>query len=895
MPRKAPSLQVTLGIALSTLILLLALALAAGLGEIAMREVSGMAAGNIETLAQQMARELSQGMDDFARDVQAEAERAALRDPGTRANELRAALEGFVAARSDISYAGLADAATGKIVVATSALFEGGDLRGRALFEEGKKALYLGDVHDAARLAELLPKPFNGEPPRFIDVAAPVRDGKGNVIRVLFAHIGWQWASGLRDSVLGPLKERRGAELLIADGAGNLILASGNALAAGAALGKLVNQAPTAAGKTLQWIDGDYLTLLADTLPQGKFAGFGWKVVARQPVAQALAPAMTLRRAFFAGALALGLLAAAMAWILTARLLRPVRRLASSALQLAPPADAAAPLRRRGNEIAQVQGVLQRLASEGKSLSHAALMRELQFVTLAESLPHIVWQADAGGVIEYRNAQWQEVFGRARVNRLDQLAALIHQADLLNFMNAWNGSRISGEALHCTVRLKLDGGLGHEWFSIDGRALRDQDRHPLRWVGTITNVNDSITEAERTGSALAEERAARQEAERALRTKDDFLAMLSHELRTPLNAIAGWAELLVRRGEQDGAAARAAGVIKRNVRLQAALLDDLQDSSAVVGGAIALSTAKIDLAALAQNVALSHKPAAEEKRIALECETKGAAWVEADERRIHQALTNLVSNAIKFTEAGGRILICTARDADMALIAVSDTGCGFAPQALPQLFERLQPGAGRGGTGGSGTGLGLAIAASLVRMHGGSLEAGSAGIGRGSVFTIRLPADADADADAETVSDSTGQLLQRFPLTPLAGMKILVIDDEEDARGAAKALLESFGAQVALAASAAQALQLLDRRHFDLLVCDIGMPGTDGFELMRAVRKRARDKGALTPAIALTAHATERDQRGAYQAGFDGYVAKPLSAQTLIETICTVCEVDGQF
>jgi signal transduction histidine kinase/ActR/RegA family two-component response regulator len=892
MPRKALSLQVTLGIALSALILLLALALAAGLGAIAMREVSGMAAGNIETLAQQMARELSQGMDDFARDVEAEAERAPLREPQARTEDLRGALEAFIAAHPDISYAGLADA-DGRIVAATSTLFEGGDLRGRALFEEGRKGLYFGDVHDAARLAELLPKPFNGEPARFIDVSAPVRDAKGNLVRVLFAHIGWQWASSLRDAVLGPMKDRRGIELLIADGAGKLVLAAGNTLASGAPLASLAAKPPGAAGRTIAWIDGDWLTAQADTLPQGEFPGFGWKVVSRQPAAIAAAPATTLRRAFFAGALALGLVAAMLAWLLTARMLRPVQRLASSAMLLAPREVAAAPVaRRRGDEIAQVQGVLQRLASEGKSLSNAASLREMQFITLAESLPHIVWQADAGGVIEYRNAQWSEVFGRARINRLDQLSALIHQADLLTFMNAWNGSRISGEALHCTVRMAVDG--NHEWFSIDGRALRDEERRPVRWVGTITNVNDSLSQAEHSAMALAQERAARQEAERHARSKEDFLALLSHELRTPLNAIAGWAELLARRGPQDGMTARAAGVINRNVQLQAALLDDLQDNSAVVGGSIALTPARFDVSATARSVALSNRPAAEEKGIALECEPGAPAFIEADERRIHQALSCLVSNAIKFTDAGGRITLRTAHEGDMVAIDVADTGCGLASDALPKLFERLRQEPVQAGR--DGAGMGLAIAASLARLHGGSIDAKSAGIGKGAVFTIRLPAlpEAGSEGDSEAVRDDTGTLLLRYPMTPLAGMKILVVDDEEDARQAAKALLESFGAKVALAASAQETLQTLDRRHVDLLICDIGMPGVDGFEMMRTIRKRARDKGALTPAIALTAHATERDQRAAWQAGFDGYVAKPLSAQTLIETICTVCEVDGQ-
>jgi PAS domain S-box-containing protein len=889
--RKHVSLRACLGAALGALILLLALALAGVLGEMAKREVARLATANLENLSQQMARELSAGMDGFARDAQTQANREIYRNPALSREEARAALDQFIASHAEYAYMALVDAASAKVFAASGGIFEGGSAAGRPMFEEGKKAPFVGDVHDAGRLAELLPKPLNGEPLRFLDASAPVRDDRGRTIRVLAAHISWQWAESMRESVLGPLKERRGVELLIINSEDRIVLAPSGGIPAGSALAEVIRQRPTASGGVVPWSDGaDYLTVMTATAPHGQFAGFDWKVVARQPVSAAFAPVAMLQRGYFAGALMLGLFAAAVAWFVTGRLLSPVRKLAHSALALAPAsASPHAPGSSRLDEVAQVEKVLHRLASDSRTLSHTALMRELEFVTLAESLPHIVWQADAQGVIEYRNAQWHAALGSTPVARLDQLTTLIHQSDLLTFMDAWSGSRISGADLHCTLRLRSRGDGAYIWFRLHGRALRAENGRMVRWVGTITNVHDAILQAERTEQALELERRARAEAERVALMADEFLATLSHELRTPLNAIAGWSELLARRAGQDDTVARAADVITRNVHLQTALINDLLDTSAIIAGKVALERKSFDAAALVANVALSQKPAAEQKGVTLECRAPAPVMINGDEQRLNQAITNLVANAIKFTDAGGRVCLQAALEGESLLVTVSDSGCGIAPQLLPHAFERFRqedPSALRRK---GGLGLGLAIAASLVKLHGGSIEADSAGLGKGSRFTVRLPALAEASENF--VSDGTEQLLQQFPMKRLDGLRILITDDEEDARLATQALLASFGARVTVSASASDTLRLLDSRQFDLLICDIGMPGMDGHDLIRAIRKRSRDKGSLIPAIALTAFAMTRDERAALQAGFDAHVAKPLSAQTLLETICSICEV----
>lgn len=888
--RKHISLHVCLSAASCTVILMLAVALAGVLGELARREIAQLASANIEGLSQQMARELSAGMDDFARDIEVQAGRDVFRGAGTAPAEARAALEQFVATRPEYAYLALIDAASGKVLAATGGVLEGGNLAGRPVFEQGRKGAFVGDVHEAVRLAELLPRPASGEPLRFLDAAAPVRDHSGKIVRVLAAHISWQWTESVRAGVLRPLKETRGIEMLIIDTRGKVVLGPDRSTPVGSALSQLTTRPPQASASMIGWSGGaDYLTVMTPTGPSGQFPGFGWKVVARQPVSVAFAPVAMLQRGFFAGALVLGLFAAGIAWFVTGRLLKPVRKLADSALALAPVFSVPQKTGRRFGEIAQVEDVLHQLANDSRAMSHTALMRELEFVTLAESLPHIVWQADPQGMLEYRNEQWHTTFGPGPVARLDHLTALAHQSDLPVFTHAWDVSRVSGADLHCTVRLRSHDDSAYVWFRIHGRALRAEDRRIIRWVGTITNVHDAILASERTEQALEMERHARAEAERVALMADDFLATLSHELRTPLNAIAGWAELLTRRASGDETVTRAAEVINRNVHLQAALINDLLDTSAIMAGKVILARRPFDAAALVASVALSHKPMAEQKGILLECRAPAPVLIDGDERRINQVVTNLVSNAIKFTDSGGRVTLQAGFDGESLVVSVADTGCGIASQFLPHAFERFRqedPSATRRK---GGLGLGLAIAASLVKLHGGAIEADSAGLDQGSRFTVRLPAL--TEATESIVSDRTERLLQQFPMTPLTGLRILVTDDEEDARLATQSLLGSFGAEVAVSASAAGTLQLLDRQAFDLLICDIGMPGMDGHELIRTIRKRSRDKGAMIPAIALTAFAMTRDERAASFAGFDAHVAKPLSAQTLIETICSVCEV----
>jgi CheY-like chemotaxis protein len=405
-----------------------------------------------------------------------------------------------------------------------------------------------------------------------------------------------------------------------------------------------------------------------------------------------------------------------------------------------------------------------------------------------------------------------------------------------------------------------------------------------RWVGAIFDVHDAVTLAVSTSQAPAEERTARSEAERLARMRDEFLAIASHELRSPLSAITGWSDILVRRGSDDPILMQAAEVIRRNALLQAALINDLLDMSAVIAGKLTLNLTPVDAAQAARDVAQSHLHAAQLKGVALAADDTGPVVVNGDHHRLMQVLSNLVANAIKFTDPGGNIQLEVRNEGGNALLRVRDNGRGIAPEFLPFVFDRLRQEDASLTRHAGGLGLGLAIARGLVELHGGQITAQSDGQGRGALFTITIPlADAHvAPAPAAPSEDA--------PPEDLQNARILLVDDERDARDVARVALSSLGAHVRLAASAAEALAILKSELFDVLVSDIGMPEMDGLSLMRAVRALPRQQNGQIAAVALTAFALEHDKRAGYAAGFHCYVTKPISLRRLSEGIALARE-----
>jgi len=370
--------------------------------------------------------------------------------------------------------------------------------------------------------------------------------------------------------------------------------------------------------------------------------------------------------------------------------------------------------------------------------------------------------------------------------------------------------------------------------------------------------------------------------ERVNQLKDDLLETLAHELRTPLNAVLGWAELLLSRSAEDSDQRRGLTAIARNARAQARLLDELLDASCIVSGKLRLDMRRLDLRDAVEAAVASARPAARAKEIALHTHVEPLAEpVDGDPHRVQQIVGNLLSNAVKYTPRGGAIDVALRRAGAHVEIRVTDTGIGIAPQVLPHVFDRLRSTTPRH----SGLGLGLAIVRQLVELHGGTVRAESAGLERGATFVVALPVRDVAIAVPGTTSQPGAARLAEHSL---AGLAVLVIDDEPDARALLALVLGDAGARVAVAASSDEALAKLAATRPDVIVSDIGMPDRDGYQLMRSIRMLPPERGGRTPAVALTAFARSEDRTRALLAGYQVHITKPIEPLELIVTLASL-------
>ncbi|MFL6335243.1 MAG: ATP-binding protein [Pyrinomonadaceae bacterium] len=379
-----------------------------------------------------------------------------------------------------------------------------------------------------------------------------------------------------------------------------------------------------------------------------------------------------------------------------------------------------------------------------------------------------------------------------------------------------------------------------------------------------------------------------QQAQEANRIKDEFLATLSHELRTPLTAILGWASMLVA-GTLDGRdATRAIAAIERNARAQRQIVEDVLDVSRIITGKLRLEMRPVELRALVQDAVESVRPAAEAKGVYLSTLlAPESGEVTADPDRLQQVLWNLLSNAVKFTPAGGRVEVELRREGLRTALRVSDTGEGIAPEFLPHVFDRFRQ-ADMGTTRQhGGLGLGLAIVRHLVELHGGEVKAESAGRGLGSTFTLHLPLRPAARGLEPSLpaATTTPPVTLKTASASLAGTRVLLVEDEEDARSMLKALLEECGAVVGAVGSAAEAWAALEREGCDVLLSDIGMPDEDGYSLIGRVRNHGAAGVKETPAVALTAYARDDDRERSLAAGFDAFLPKPVEPSELLAVL----------
>ena len=410
----------------------------------------------------------------------------------------------------------------------------------------------------------------------------------------------------------------------------------------------------------------------------------------------------------------------------------------------------------------------------------------------------------------------------------------------------------------------------------------------------LAPTGSDITDLKRAESQrddlLQAERAARTAAERASLLKDEFLATLSHELRSPLNGILGWSQIMQKDKANAEIIAQGLEVIERSARAQAEIIEDLLDMSRIISGKVRLDVQRVDLSSVARAAVETARPTAEAKGVRLQTviDPLKGLWVSGDENRLQQVLWNLLSNAVKFTPKGGCVQVLLERINSHLEISVIDTGEGIKPEFLPYVFDRFRQADASTTRRHGGLGLGLSIVRQLVELHGGSVAVKSDGLGNGSTFIVSLPLTVmhgypkiEAERRHPRTAPAGGTSLE----VEIEGVRVLVVDDERDARELLKRILEEFHAVVTAVKSADDAIEVLRGGKFDVLVSDIGMPGEDGYSLIKRVRSLGVAEGGDILAIALTAYARGEDRIRAVAAGFQMHIAKPVETVELITMI----------
>ena len=412
-------------------------------------------------------------------------------------------------------------------------------------------------------------------------------------------------------------------------------------------------------------------------------------------------------------------------------------------------------------------------------------------------------------------------------------------------------------------------------------------------LAIATDISERVALSRQRDELLEREQAARAAAEAVSRSKDEFIAVLSHELRTPLNAIVGWTEVL-RRSVDPATIERGIEAIQRNVQVQTRLIADILDVSRIRLGKLPLELESLDVLEIVKASVAALASAVEEKSLLVTVSAPpGLGPVVADSARLQQIVWNLLTNAIKFSSPRGTIRVAIAQDDLTLTLTVEDEGQGIDPAFLPYIFDRFAQADASSNRKHGGLGLGLSIVKQLVALHGGSVRAHSGGRGLGATFVVSLPRVAEVTGPTDAGFSRLGGLaLDPSPEGRLAGIAVGVVEDDSDAREVLGAILRSEQATILEADGYEAALEMLAQGPaIDVLVSDIGMPGKDGYDLMREIRRREEPGGRRLPAVALTAFARAKDREAALGAGFDAHCAKPVRPAELIDTILAVARL----
>lgn len=548
----------------------------------------------------------------------------------------------------------------------------------------------------------------------------------------------------------------------------------------------------------------------------------------------------------------------------------------------------AAPVRDGAGNI--IAGVVAELDVTKRLAAERALRENEQRIRLAGEAAGIgFWSWD----VQSNTAEFDEIcaalfgLGAGATIPITDVITKIHPQDRERIEAALSRALLKNDRLEVEFRVILPDGATR-WLGSLGNAVRERGK-PVKLAGVNWDVTARKQAEIEREQLLESERAARSEAERASRIKDEFLSTVSHELRTPLSAILGWAQILRLRVKEDNSdLVKGITVIERNARVQVQLIEDLLDMGRIVSGKVRIQMQPVNLDEVVAAAAASVAPSAEAKQIQLEIRPspiRGA--LPGDPSRLQQVVWNLLSNAIKFTPKGGKVDVAVTQTDDLVHISVSDTGQGINPEFLPYVFERFRQADSSTTRQHGGLGLGLSIVKHLVDLHGGAVRATSDGPGKGSTFIVDLPLGvAHFPGEERDELDGPSSSESIYEVADLSGVSVLVVDDAADTLDVVKRLLEDRKARVSTAESGEEALTLLDTEPVpDVLVSDIGMPGIDGFELIRRVRAMPQERGRDMPAVALTAYGRAKDRTKALLAGFQTHVSKPLQPGELLAAI----------
>ncbi len=500
---------------------------------------------------------------------------------------------------------------------------------------------------------------------------------------------------------------------------------------------------------------------------------------------------------------------------------------------------------------------------------------EERFRQMAETIESVFWLCDATAKkMLYVSPAYEQVWGRSVDSAYHDFSSWvesIYPEDRELVLKAAEKCITNGNHTEEYRIVHPDGTI--RWIRDRGFLVQDEEGKPYRIAGVAEDISNSKQVEQERELLLLRERAAREEAERASRIKDEFLAVLSHELRSPLNPILGWSKLLQNGKLSPSATAEALATIERNAKLQVQLIDDLLDVSRILRGKLVLNAIPLDLGSIISSALETVRLAAEAKSLEIHTNITPKVSIIGDATRLQQVVWNMLSNAVKFTPSGGKIEVGLTCVGTNAQIQVRDTGKGISAEFLPYVFEHFQQEDGSTTRQFGGLGLGLAIVRQLVELHGGTVGVDSPGEGQGATFTVYIPL-------AKNAVPTPALPISEQQTVNLEGINILVVDDEPDSREFLTFVLTQQQATVKTVASGAEALKVLAQAVPDLLISDIGMPEMDGYMLIQTIRASKPDK--FLPAIALTAYAGELNQQKAIAAGFQKHIVKPIDPNTVV-------------